>query len=101
MHLISSTKKVRTKHGGAVDASVWFDHPAATGFGVEEHSIRIRQGNVLSLLWWKDEDMLIKIEEFEDKRAARRSDSRLERIDRRTPSFSIFLVCLLPPSQLL
>ena len=63
---------------GAVDASVWFDHPVAAGFGVEEHSIRIRQGNVLSLLWWKDEDMLIKIEELEDERAARRSDGRLE-----------------------
>ena len=45
---------------------------------VEEHSIRIQQGNVLSLLWWKDEDMLIKIEDFEGARAARRSDGRLE-----------------------
>ena len=63
---------------GLVDASVWFDHPVAAGFGIEEHSIRTPYGNVLSLLWWKDEDMLIKVEEFEDERAVRRSDDRAD-----------------------
>ena len=70
--------RVRTKASGLVDASVWFDHPVAAGFGIEEHSIRTPYGNVLSLLWWKDEDMLIKVEEFEDERAVRRSDERAD-----------------------
>ena len=61
---------------GSVDASAWFDHPVAAGFSVEEHSIRTPYGDVLSLLWWKDEHMLVKIEESEDERAAHRSDGR-------------------------
>ena len=59
---------------GTVNASAWFDHPVASGFSIEEHSIRTPYNDVLSLLWWKNEDMLIKIEEYEDERAARRSD---------------------------
>ena len=61
---------------GTVNASAWFDHPVASGFSIEEHSIRTPYNDVLSLLWWKNEDMLIKIEEYEDERAARRSDGR-------------------------
>ena len=63
---------------GAVYASVWFDHTIATGCFVEEHSIFTSYGDVLTLLWWKNEDMLIRIEELEEKRTARRSDGRLD-----------------------
>ena len=61
---------------GTVNASAWFEHPVASGFSIEEHSIRTPNDVVLSLLWWKNENMLIKIEEYEDERAARRSDGR-------------------------
>ena len=61
---------------GTVDAAAWFDHPVASGFSIEEHSLRTPYDDVLSLLWWKDEAMIIKIEEYEDERAARRSDGR-------------------------
>lgn len=60
---------------GDVDASAWFDHPVAQGSYIHEHSIRGYQGFVLSLLWWRDESMLIKLDEYEEERAARRSDS--------------------------
>jgi hypothetical protein len=60
---------------GDVDASAWFDHPVAEGSYVHEHSIRSYQGSVLSLLWWRDESMLIKLDEYEEERAVRRTDS--------------------------
>jgi Zn-dependent peptidase ImmA (M78 family) len=61
---------------GDVSASAWFSHAVASRHCVYEHSIRSYQGTVLSLLWWRDESMLIKVEEYEEERAARRSDSR-------------------------
>src|SRR6185437_4366515 len=60
---------------GDVDASAWFDHSVAEGSSIHEHSIRSYEGLVLSLLWWRDESMLIKLDEYEEERAARRSDS--------------------------
>jgi len=60
---------------GEVPADAWFDHPSAKGHYIEEHSIG-RYGDVLSLLWWKNERMLIHLEEYEEKKAARRSDWR-------------------------
>jgi Zn-dependent peptidase ImmA (M78 family) len=61
---------------GEVPAKAWFDHDAADGHYIKEHSIRTPNGDVLSLLWWKDERMLIDLEEYIEKRAARRSDWR-------------------------
>jgi hypothetical protein len=43
---------------------------------VPEHSLQTGYGDVLALLWWKSEGMLIDIEEYEEKRANRRSDRR-------------------------
>jgi hypothetical protein len=43
-----------------------------------EPSLRTNYGVVLTLLWWKNEKMLIAIEEYEEKRANRRSDGRRE-----------------------
>ena len=61
---------------GAVDASAWFDHPVSSGFYIEEHSIRTSYEHVLSLLWWKNEGMLINVDEYEDEGAVRSSDGR-------------------------
>lgn len=58
---------------GHVDASAWFDHPLAESCSIHEHSIRSYQGFVLSLLWWQDESMVIKLDDYEEERAARRS----------------------------
>ncbi len=63
---------------GEVPAGAWFDHPSAGRHYIQEHSFRPRTGWVLSLLWWKDERMLIELEEFEETKASRRSDGRLE-----------------------
>jgi hypothetical protein len=63
---------------GEVPAKAWFDHPSADRHYIHEHSFRTRIGGVLSLLWWKSEQMLIDLEEFEERQASRRSDSRRE-----------------------
>jgi hypothetical protein len=60
---------------GVVLASAWFDHPIAASYQIHEHSIRVYSGLVLSLLWWQDETMLMKLDDFEEERDARRSDS--------------------------
>src|SRR5262249_56861755 len=61
---------------GEVPATAWFDYEIADGYYVHEHSLRIASGEVLSLLWWKEERMLIHLEEHEEAKAARRSDWR-------------------------
>jgi len=66
---------LKPEASGDVDASAWFDHPLAEGANIHEHSIRSYQGLVLSLLWWRDESMLIKLDEYEEERVSRRSDS--------------------------
>jgi hypothetical protein len=63
---------------GEVPARAWFDHPTAGRYYIQEHSFRPRTGWVLSLLWWKDERMLIELQEFEEAKASRRSDGRME-----------------------
>jgi hypothetical protein len=61
---------------GETPAKAWFDHSAADGYHIREHSLRTAIGDVLSLLWWKDERMLIDLEDYEERRTARRSDWR-------------------------
>jgi len=63
---------------GEVPADAWFDHPTAEGRFIYEHSLRTSFGDVLSLLWWKDERMLIELDEYEEAQASRRSDHRFE-----------------------
>jgi IrrE N-terminal-like domain len=60
---------------GEVRASAWFDHPIADRHLIHEQSIRAYQGLVLSLLWWRDETMLIDLDDYEEERDSRRSDS--------------------------
>ncbi len=64
---------------GDVAASAWFDHPLAERYQVHEHSVRGFGDLVLSLLWWRNETMLIKMDEYEERRDARRSDDRWDR----------------------
>ena len=59
---------------GEVPAAAWFDHDLSEKYYVHEHSMRTGYGDVLSLVWWKDERMLIALDEYEERKAARRSD---------------------------
>lgn len=61
---------------GEVPASAWFEHWIAESYYIQEHSFRTSYGDVLSLLWWKNEQMLTELEEYEEKQAGRRSDGR-------------------------
>jgi hypothetical protein len=61
---------------GDVSATAWFDHPLAERYEIHEHAIRVFNGLVLSLLWFRYEALLIKIDDYEEREAARRSDSR-------------------------
>jgi len=57
---------------GEVPAKAWFDHWCADRHSIYEHSVRTRFGDVLILLWWKNEQMLIDLEEYEERQAERR-----------------------------
>jgi len=46
-----------------VYASVWINHPEADRYEIREHSIKISQDLVLTILWWKDEKQLLDLEE--------------------------------------
>lgn len=59
---------------GQVYSDQWFS--SVKRHGVHEDSRRISDELVLTLLWWKDEGPLIEIEEEQERRTYRRSDSR-------------------------
>jgi hypothetical protein len=64
---------------GEVPAEAWFDHRIAERhYIIQEHSLRTSCGDVLSFLWWKNEQMLIDLDEYEERQADRRSDGRWE-----------------------
>ncbi len=65
-----------TDASGDVPASAWFDHEIAERHRIMEHAIRGFQDTVLSLLWWKNERMLLELDDYEERRAARRWDDR-------------------------
>jgi len=62
------------ENSGDIQADAWFDHPIADRYSLHEHSLRGYGGHVLSLLWWKRENMLIDVDEYEERKDARRSD---------------------------
>jgi hypothetical protein len=66
--------ETRAEGSGDVSATSWFDHPLAEHHQIHEHSVRAYQGLVLSLLWWRNESMLIELDEHEEERDARRAD---------------------------
>lgn len=61
-----------------VAAEAWFQHRSTAHYLIGEHSIKVSNDTVLTLLWWKDEQMLIDIQEYEERRATRRTDGREE-----------------------
>jgi Zn-dependent peptidase ImmA (M78 family) len=46
-----------------VQASDWFTHPRSKNYSIIEDSVRIFDGTVLSLLWWKNEQQLLDLAE--------------------------------------
>ncbi|HCA57822.1 MAG TPA: hypothetical protein DEP46_07570 [Blastocatellia bacterium] len=46
-----------------IQASDWFTHPRSKYYSVVEDSVRIFEETVLSLLWWKNEQQLIDLDE--------------------------------------
>ncbi len=59
-----------------VRSDAWFTHRDAASHWVHEDSIQLSDGSVLSLLWWKDERQLIRIDNEIERRGAWRSDFR-------------------------
>ena len=60
------------------DADEWFTHRDSGNYTIHEESICITKDHVLSLLWWKDEQQLIDLQEEAERIEARRSDWREE-----------------------
>jgi Zn-dependent peptidase ImmA (M78 family) len=61
---------------GEVLAAAWFEHDIADRYQIWEHSIRGFEDRVLSLLWWRTEKMLMDLDDYEERRAAKRWDDR-------------------------
>jgi hypothetical protein len=57
---------------GVVDASEWLSHPRAKDYEVNEDAMRVGDG-VLSLLWWKDERMVIELDPDNDEETGEES----------------------------
>lgn len=49
-------------------ADSWIDHASARNYSVMEDSIKVGEGQVLTLLWWKDERPLLALAEQEEER---------------------------------
>ena len=56
----------------------WINHPRADRYWIKEHSLRLKEGSVLSLLWWDDEKQLLDLDEYEEETRARRSDGKTD-----------------------
>jgi hypothetical protein len=65
-----------TSAEGEVPASAWFDLDLADRCCIHEHSLRSSYGAVLTMLWWKDERMLVALDEAEERQSVHRSDNR-------------------------
>lgn len=46
-----------------VDADEWIDHPDAHRYCLREDSVRVTEGLVLTLLWWRDERQILDLED--------------------------------------
>ena len=57
-------------------ADEWLTTEGSDGYSIHEESILIADGLTLSLLWWKDEQQLIDLEDEMERRSSRRSDGR-------------------------
>ena len=57
-------------------ADEWLTTEGSDGYSIHEESILIADDLTLSLLWWKDEQQLIDLEDEMERRSSRRSDGR-------------------------
>ena len=46
-----------------VDAYTWINYSSSEGYKIQEHSIKVADDEVLTMLWWKDEKQLIELME--------------------------------------
>lgn len=67
-----------TEGKGPIDVRCdhWINHPRAEHYWIKEDSLRLKEGTVLSLLWWEDEKQLLDLDEYEEQKGTRRSDGR-------------------------
>lgn len=49
-----------------VDADEWISHPDAHRYCLHEDSVRVTEGLVLTLLWWRDERQILDLEDDDD-----------------------------------
>ncbi|MBI5198282.1 MAG: ImmA/IrrE family metallo-endopeptidase [Nitrospirae bacterium] len=49
-----------------VSSAEWFDHPKAHQYAVRENSVKISPEIILTLLWWKNEQQILDLEEEEN-----------------------------------
>lgn len=69
-----------SEHKGPIDvrSDHWINHPSADRYWIKEDSLRLKEGTVLSLLWWEDEQQLVDLDEYEERTGSRRSDGRAD-----------------------
>lgn len=69
-----------SEHKGPTDvrSDHWINHPRADRYWIKEDSLRLKEGTVLSLLWWEDEQQLLDLDEYEERMGSRRSDGRAD-----------------------
>ncbi len=74
--LLGATREAK----GPIDVRCdnWINHPRADHYWIKEDSLRLKEGTVLSLLWWEDEQQLLDLDEYEERRGSRRSDGRTD-----------------------
>ncbi len=67
-----------TQNQGPIDVRCdhWINHPLADRYWIKEDSLRLKEGSVLSLLWWEDEKQLLDLDEYEERVSSGRSDGR-------------------------
>ena len=49
-----------------VDTYTWINYPSSEGYKIHEHSIKVAEDEVITLLWWKDEKQLVELRKRRD-----------------------------------
>lgn len=57
-----------------VRANHWFEHPNADRYYIHESCFRTGEDSAVAIIWWKEENQIIDLEEEEERNASRRSD---------------------------
>jgi len=74
--LLSTTREAKVPIDVRCDNGI--NHPRADHYWIKEDSLSLRDGTVLSLLWWEDEQQLLDLDEYEERMGSRRSDGRTD-----------------------